>query len=126
MTYVIDAKTASGAASQLKRAIQDEITKVYGKDDPSVLDVKVTDAVHGYGDKRKNYTVTWENGPFEWAIIGTLGGAIWNEELGRNPYRNNGRAVVPTFSFPTSGIDIRARWVAEAKNSYAVVFYPQS
>jgi hypothetical protein len=126
MTYVIDAKTASGAASQLKRAIQDEITRVFGQDDPSVLDVKRQAVDIGYGDRRKGWMVTWENGPFEWAIIGTLGGAIWNEELGRNPYRNNGRAVVPTFSFPTSGIDIRARWVAEAKNSYAVVFYPQS
>jgi hypothetical protein len=83
-----------------------------------VLDVKRQAVDIGYGDRRKGWMVTWENGPFEWAIIGTLGGAIWAEELGVYPYAIG---HTETFKFVQ-----RSRWVAEAKNSYAVVFYPQS
>ena len=121
MTYVIDAKTARGAANQLKRAIQDEITKVYGKDDPSVLDVKVTDAMRGYGDKRKNYTVTWENGPFEWAVIGSMEGDIWAEEMtGELSYD------YATFKFPAIRIGVRTPWIVEAGNAYQMVVCPTS
>jgi hypothetical protein len=109
MTYVIDAKTPRGAAGQLKRAIQAEITATYGRDDPAVLEITVE-------ARGLSYTVTWIEGPYEWAIVGTMGGDIWAEEL-----TGELSSADPTFAYRPSG-----RWVAEAETNYSVGFYPAS
>ena len=90
MTYVIDAKTPRGQAGQMLRAVNAEATAV-GMDKTAIL---------RKGETPRTYEVIWEDGPYEWGIIGGLGGRIWNEELGWNPYHNrDGSFVTPTFQF---------------------------
>ena len=99
MTYMIDAKTPKGQAGQMLRAVNTE-AKTIGCPASARL---IQEQVRRSDNKVVNrWKVTWEDGPFEWGIIGGLGGAIWNEELGRSPspYRNwDGSPVTPTFQF---------------------------
>jgi hypothetical protein len=42
------------------------------------------------------WEVTWEDGPYEWAVIGGGGGNIWGEEMGYHLYDHR---LQPTFEF---------------------------
>ena len=97
MTYTIDAKTTKGQAGQMLRAVNTE-AKAVGYPASARL---IKEQVRRSDNKVVNHwKVTWEDGPFEWGIIGGLGGDIWNEELGGTPYRNyDGSPVTPTFRF---------------------------
>ena len=97
MTYLIDAQTPKGQAGQMLRAANTE-ARTYGAPETALL---IKEKVRRSDNKVVNHwQVTWGDGPFEWGIIGGLGGAIWNEELGRTPYRNrDGSPVTPTFRF---------------------------
>jgi len=97
MTYMIDAKTPKGQAGQLLRAVNTE-AKLAGCPRSARI---IKEQVRRSDNKVVNHwKVTWGDGPFEWGIIGGLGGAIWNEELGGTPYRNyDGSPVTPTFRF---------------------------
>ena len=97
MPYVIDAKTPKGQAGQMLRAVNAEATAV-GMDKTAII---VKESIIRSDYKRVNhYVVVWRDGPFEWGVIGGLGGAIWNEELGKSMYRNSdGSPVTPTFRF---------------------------
>jgi len=81
MPYLIDAKTPKGQAGQMLRAVNRE-AKAIGAPETAVLEKRpiVTSSM-----KRLNtYMVIWEDGPFEWAIIGGGQGNIWEEEMGRD------------------------------------------
>ena len=97
MTYLIDAKTPKGQAGQMLRAVN-AIAKGYGAPATAMLQ---KDRVRRSDNKVVNhYKVVWEDGPYEWAIIGGGGGNILNEELGLSAYRNpDGSYVTPTFQF---------------------------
>ena len=115
MAHVIDAKTPKGQAGQMLRAVNAEAASV-GMDKTAIL---MKESIVRSDCKRVNhYVVSWEDGPFEWGIIGGGGGAIWNEELGRNPYRNQaGSFVTPTFQ-----IADHVRF--DHNSSYGFTFYP--
>ena len=94
MTYTIDAKTPRGQAGQMLRAIQ-AIAKQWGLSAKGA-DVRVYD-FDDYGDDApKAYHVVWEDGPYEWGMIGGHGGDIFAEELGYSPYASQ---FGPTFKF---------------------------
>ena len=111
MTYVIDAKTPRGQAGQMLRAVNRE-AKAIGAPETAVLEKRsiVTSSM-----KRINtYMVSWEDGPFEWAIIGGGGGNIWGEEMG---YKLYDRRLEPTF-------DIASHVNSEHNSSFDFTFYP--
>jgi hypothetical protein len=111
MTYVIDAKTPRGQAGQMLRAVNRE-AKAIGAPETAVLEKRsiVTSSM-----KRINtYMVIWEDGPFEWAIIGGGGGNIWGEEMG---YKLYDRRLEPTF-------DIASHVNSEHNSSFDFTFYP--
>ena len=84
MTYTIDAKTPKGQANQVLRAVNREAKR---------LDAPETAIVRKDG---RGWQVTWEDGPYEWALIGGNGGNIWGEEFG---YKLYDRRLQPTFEF---------------------------
>ena len=92
-TYTIDAKTPKGQAGQMLRAVNQEAKR---------LDLPVTAIIRSHRIRRSNETrvtfweVTWEDGPYEWAVIGGGGGNIWGEEMGYHLYD---RRLQPTFEF---------------------------
>ena len=107
--YRIDAKTAKGAAGQMHRAVR-AMSKAIGQD-PDIETLARTERRNGHNV----YVVSWESGPFEWAVIGTGGGDIWAEELGGYPYANN---ATPTFDMPGN-----RKWMAEPYYSFDLHFY---
>ena len=96
MTYTIDAKTAKGQANQVLRAVNREARRL---DLPETAIVRKIPTRRSDGPNVKRVTfweVTWEDGPYEWAVIGGGGGNIWGEELG---YKLYDRRLPATFEF---------------------------
>jgi hypothetical protein len=91
MTYVIDAKTPKGQAGQMLRAVNRE-AKANGAPETAVLEKRLI--VTSSCKRINTYMVIWEDGPFEWAIIGEDGN-IWGEEMGYTLYD---RRLEPTFA----------------------------
>jgi hypothetical protein len=90
MTYTIDAKTPKGQAGQMLRAIK-AIAKASG------LSAEYAEVrLYGEPEGGKAYQVVWEDGPFEWGVIGGNGGNIWGEEMGYHLYD---KRLEPTFAF---------------------------
>ena len=75
MTYKIDAKTATGAANQLARALRRELKRRHPE-------VDADDIVIAREDEGRIEVIWEEYAPHEWTIIGAGGGAIWMEEDG--------------------------------------------
>ena len=93
MTYTIDAKTPRGQASQLLRAVNREAQRF---DLPETAFIR-RHQIRRSDEKRVTFwEVTWEDGPFEWAVTGGGGGNIWGEELG---YKLYDRRLPATFEF---------------------------
>jgi hypothetical protein len=100
--HKITAKTATGAAAQVLRAI---------KTMPGGANAHIRTSNYG-----PSPTVVWEAGPYEWAAIATGPGDIWAEELGgslTDAYKNN----------PTFALHGQPRWFAEPETSYALSFH---
>jgi hypothetical protein len=105
MIHKINAKTAKGQAGQMLRAVRKEARKS-GAPETAVL-------LKEHDDGFTMWRVVWEDGPFDWAIIGAGKGNIWGEELGYCLYD---RRLKPTFEFAS-----HVRF--EHYYSFDIVFY---
>lgn len=117
MTRTIRAKTARGAANQAHRAIMAE-AKAMGQSPDHIFVREETE----YADHRRGktaYRVVWEEGPFEWAIVASLGGAIWAEEI--DGILGYGAEHDPSFDFEYNNDGYHI----ECANSYSLIFYPE-
>jgi len=130
MTYIINAKTAKGAAGQMTRALQHTYRKIYGGrlTGPGAPFIRAEERVyrdlHSPGmplRKYKTYTVIWEEGPYEWAILALGGLDIFRSELAGD-YASFGMRPPsrPTFT----RIERGRSWDWDAATSYSVLFYP--
>jgi hypothetical protein len=106
----ITAKTPAGAAKQLYKELC-TIAVGIGQDPSEIAINRPADAMFG------GWEVVWECGPYEWAVVASLGGDIFEEELQGTLYRNT-----PTFKglVATKG----KRWFAEPGYSFSLGFYP--
>jgi hypothetical protein len=96
MAVPIRVNTAAAAARQTLRALT-YIAKKNGYTPPILQD---------------RTTIVWEEGPYEWPIILTGGGSIWDEECGGKLYESPAEI---TFEMP----DV----IAEPDNNYSLTFY---
>jgi hypothetical protein len=103
---VLDAKTAKGAAGQLSRYLK----RRYDAD----LFVRSERVRYSDGKVRTVHEVSWEEGPFEWAVIAMGGGGLYDEENGLGLYATGTEIEF----FAAKG------WTAECANSYTARFYP--
>jgi hypothetical protein len=93
MTYVIDAKTPKGQAGQMLKAVNAE-AKAWGAPETAFL---IKEKVRRSDNRVVNHwKITWEDGPYEWAVIGGMGGHIWGEEMG---YKLYDKRLESTFGF---------------------------
>jgi hypothetical protein len=111
MTYVIDAKTPKGQAGQMLRAVNAE-ARAWGA--PETAWLHKESIVRSDYKRISTYSVSWEDGPYEWAVIGGNGGHIWGEEMG---YKLYDRRLDPTF-------DIADHVRFEHNASFDFTFYP--
>jgi hypothetical protein len=94
MTYRIDAKTPKGQAGQLLRAVNLEARASSAPETAFIRKTSVLDDSFSPPKRSSSYAVIWEEGPFEWGVIGSGGGNIWCEELG---YKLYDPRLEPTF-----------------------------
>jgi hypothetical protein len=130
MTATITAKTARGAASQIAKAIRRDAVRMMGltvqeAEDYIFIRTETERYESGWylpGEhrptkaERTSYKICWESfAPYEWAILATGGGNIWDEEAGRALYSGQ-----PTLSLPTN-----TKWIAEPESSCILGIYTQ-
>lgn len=124
MTHKIDAKTPKGQAMQMRRALRKEARLNGRPDDVFVGEHKQYPAI---------WTLSWEEGPFEWTYFATGGCDIWAEDFLQNLHsylselelrwsRNdalirNMRDYKPTFEFaphvtirPVNSFELSFHW----------------
>jgi len=107
-TFPITAKTAGGAAKQLYRHLL-HICKELEQDDDAVVLRRP-----GEGEWTRGWEVCWEEGPYEWAIIATGPGDIYEEELYGTLYQR-------PATFPGL-VSEGAKWYAEPGWSFSLGF----
>ena len=110
----ITAKTARGAATELHREIV-KICRQFGMKSDCYPVLVSPEAERALSIPRfPHWTVSWEHGPYDWAMAASHGESIWEEELfgtrGRNP---------ATFE----GLEQNENWGFELYSSWEVQFY---
>ena len=116
MTYIIDAKTPRGQANQMARALKKECAK-RGLQFTGSVKSEPFNTDFGYGVTRHTATrwiVEWEDGPYEWGVVGVGLGNIWGEEDG---YRLYDSRLTATFEFAS-------HVSATPDYSFDLCFYP--
>jgi hypothetical protein len=102
-TKMITAKTPRGAAVQVHKALLIIAKQLSFNLEEIRLD---------------GCTVSWEEGPYEWAIISSMGGNIWEEEAVGTLYK-----WPATFENPDGEGLSSKRWHAEPQNGFALSFW---
>jgi hypothetical protein len=110
MAYEITARTPAQAAKQLHRHLL-KICEGTGQSSKYVTIRKPSESEYG------GWEVMWEEGPFEWAIAASMGGDIYEAELG-----GTGQRLQPTFPgmYETKA---ERTWFAEPGFSFSLGFY---
>ena len=109
MAYKITARTPAGAAKQLHRHIETLCDEVGQSTEYVILRTPQE-------SERGCWEVIWEEGPYEWAIVASMGGDIYEAELG-----GTGQRLQPTF--PGLSASANSGWFAEPATSYTLCFY---